>query len=85
MCANMTIKKYKEGELVWQRTFADYPLGLSTECAYADRKIRVYKAWSRLMLRLDKLGFFTESGFDPQTDSYWIIVNNGDNYMTFYP
>lgn len=85
MRGHMIIKKYKEGELIWKHTFADHPVGLDTECAYSSRKIRVHKAWVRHILRLDKLGFATESGFDEHTDSYWIIVNNGDNCMKFHP
>jgi hypothetical protein len=67
----MTIKKFKEGEKIWERKFF-----ANRDPAYA---------FNRMVNRLYVLGFFFESGYDCKLDAFWIIVGTGDNCLRFEP
>ncbi len=66
----MTISKYKEGELVWQRHSAS--LERSPAAAY-----------HRMQERLERLGFFTECGYHIMKGYFWITIGTGDNELRF--
>ena len=68
----MIIRKYKEGEMIWQRR---YPGRSASD------------ACRRQIQRLEAQGHFTESGYDGQRGRcppcFWIIVSAGDNCLRF--
>jgi len=65
----MKVVKYKEGEKIFSRTFpSPEPLD----------------AFSRVVSRLNKLGFFFETGFNLKKKYFWIVVGTGDNCLQFH-
>ena len=66
----MTISKYKEGELIWSRSFGNLERD-------------PIKPFDRMKDRLHKLGYFFESGYDYKRNYFWIVVGGGDNCLRF--
>lgn len=66
----MTVSKYKEGELIWQRRSASLERD-------------PIKPFQRMKDRLDKLCYFFESGYNHKRNYFWITIGTGDNELRF--